>query len=249
MTDTLVTINNLRSIRKFSKKNIDQEKLEKILEATLRTANSGGRQVYSIIVIDKKELLDEYFYKANKALVFCVDYNRWIDCAKNLDHTIQVGDIRGFFLGATDAIMASQTAIIAAKALGVDSLATSSVFRSKFEKVFSLLNLPDKYCFPLISICLGYPEDEPKHLKGRIRKGVIHYNKYQRLAESEVIEVIEEYNKEENHFSSMTLDEILKEGYKGFLDRYFSNWDGSFSEEEIEDCYKTLKEVGFFERI
>ncbi|MFW9924179.1 MAG: nitroreductase family protein [Candidatus Thorarchaeota archaeon] len=249
MNETIDTLSNLRSIREFSDKEIKTKELETILEATLRTANSGGRQVYSIIVIKDKQLLEEYFYKANIALVFCVDYNRWIDCAKNLDHSIQVGDIRGFFLGSIDAIMASQTATIAAKSLGIDSLVTSRLFRMELEKVYKILNLPEKYCFPLISICLGYAKEEPGYLKGRIRKGVIHYDKYQRLSPSEIDEVIAEYDKEENHFSSLTIEKIHQEGYKGYLDRYFSNWDGSFSDEEVKDCYATLKKIGFFEKM
>ena len=66
MNETLRTIHNLRSIRNFSKKEISQEDLERVLEATLRTANYGGRQVYSIIVIEDRGLLEKYFYKANK---------------------------------------------------------------------------------------------------------------------------------------------------------------------------------------
>lgn len=249
MNKTLETLHSMRSIRKFSDMEIEGKKLEEILEATLRTANSGGRQVYSVVVIDDRKLLDEYFYKANKALVFCVDFNRWIDCANHLNHSIQIGDIRGFFLGNIDAIMASQTAIIAAKSLGIDSLATSSLFRIELEKVYKILNLPDKHCFPLISICLGYAKEEPEHLKGRVRKGVIHYNKYQRLSSKEIEEVVDEYDKEENHFSSLTKEDLQKEGYKGFLDSYFSNWNGSFPEEQIIDCYKKLKKVGFFEKM
>ncbi len=64
--------------------------------------------------MEDKELLDKYFYRANKALVFCVDYNRWIDCAEKLNHEITVGDIRGFLLGSEDAILAAQTTKIAA---------------------------------------------------------------------------------------------------------------------------------------
>lgn len=249
MNETLETIYSLRSIRKYTEKEISKEKIEEIIEATIRTANSGGRQVYSIIVIDDRELLDEFFYKANKALVFCVDYNRWMDCAKHLNHTIEVGDIRGYLLGSDDAIMAAQTAVIAAKSLGIDSLVTTSLLRVEQKRVFEMLNLPEKYCFPLISICLGYPEEEPSDLKGRVRKGVVHYNKYQRLSPDELDNLIAEYDEEENNFSSLTNEEIIQEGYRGYLDRYFSQWNGSFDEKEIKDCYNTLRKIGFFEML
>ncbi|HUT82529.1 MAG TPA: nitroreductase family protein [Candidatus Bathyarchaeia archaeon] len=247
MNETLKTIHKLKSIREFANKEINKEDIETIISATLRTANSGGRQVYSIIIVEERELLKKFFYNANKALVFCIDYNRWMDCAKRLGYSLVAGDIRGFFLGATDAIMASQTAVIAAKALGIDSLVTSSVFRTKLDEVYKKLNLPEKYCFPLISVCLGYPDKENEFLKGRIRKGIIHYSEYHRLTDLEIDQVIAEYDIPENHFTTKTKEDFENEGKKGYLDNYFSGWNGSFSCDEIEDCYNTLKKVGFFE--
>jgi nitroreductase len=249
MNETLKTIHNLRSIRNFSEKEISKEDLERILEAALRTGNSGGRQVYSMIVIEDRELLKKYFYKANKALVFCVDYNRWVDCAERLNHKITVGDIRGFLLGSEDAVLAAQTATIAAKSLGIDSLLTSSLHREKLEKVYEMLNLPEKHCFPLLSVCLGYPAKEPPYLRGRVRNGVIHYNKYQRLSLEEIDEVIAEYDNEEKHFTTMTREEIAKEGFEHYLDLSFSRWKGDFPEMQIRDCYATLKRVGFFRKV
>ena len=109
MSEALQTIHSLRSIRRFTDKEITKEDLEKILEATLRTGNSGNRQVYSIIVVDDPKILKEYFYNANKALLFCADYNRWFDCAKQLGYSPVVGDIRGFIMATIDATLASQT--------------------------------------------------------------------------------------------------------------------------------------------
>lgn len=247
MNETLKTIHSLRSIRKFSEKEVIKQDMEKILDATLRTANSGNRQIYSIIVVDDKKILRDYFYKANKALVFCIDYNRWFDCAERLGHSPVVGDIRGFIMGSIDAVMASQTATLAAKTIGIDSLVTTSAFRKELKQIYELLNLPEKYCFPLIGICLGYPEEEPEYLKGRVRKGVVHYSKYQRLTPEEIDEVINEYDDPNNHFTTKTKEEFEKEGVKGFLDNYFKNWDGSFKEEQIKDCYETLRKTGLLE--
>jgi len=244
MNETLKTIHSLRSIRNFSEKEISKDDLERILQAALRTANSGGRQVYSIIIIEDTGLLEKHFYKANRALVFCVDYNRWIDCAERLNHTLSTGDIEGFLLGSEDAILAAQTATIAAKSLGIDSLITSSLFK-ELEEAYKTLNLPEKYCFPLLSVCLGYPAEEPLHLKGRVRSGVIHYNKYQRLSSEEIDRLIAEYDIEEKHFTTMTREEIAKEGFKGYLDRYFSGWKGDFPEERTIGFYAMLKKAGF----
>lgn len=247
MNEILRTIHNLRSIRKFSEKEISKEEIEKILEATLRTGNSGNRQIYSIIVVDNKEILKEYFYSANKALVFCIDYNRWFDCAKHLGYSLVVGDIRGFIMGAIDASLASQTVTITAKAIGIDSLITTSIFRKDLKHLYDVLKLPEKYCFPIIGVCLGYPQEESGYLKGRVRKGVIHYGHYYRLTTEELDELISEYDNPDNHFTTRTIDDFMKEGTKGYLDDYFKGWDGSFKEEQIIDCYETLQKRGFLD--
>ncbi|NHJ48684.1 MAG: nitroreductase [Asgard group archaeon] len=247
MNETINTIQCLRSIRRFSDKEISRKDIDRILDATLRTANSGGRQIYSVVVVDDKEILKDYFYNGNKALLFCIDYNRWFDCAERLGYSPVVGDIRGFIMGAIDASMASQTATLAAKAIGIDSLVTTSTFRKNLKNIYELLNLPEKNCFPVIGICLGYPKEEPEHLKGRIRKGVIHYGKYQRLAPEEIDEVIKEYDDPDNHFSTRTKEDYEKLGTKGYVDNYFKNWDGSFKIEEVIDCYETLQKTGFLD--
>ncbi len=68
------------------------------------------------------------------------------------------------------------------------------------------------------------------------------------MSSEEIDEVIAEYDIEENHFTTMTREEIAKEGFEHYLDLSFSQWKGDFSEEEIKDCYATLKKVGFFKK-
>ena len=59
----------------------------------------------------------------------------------------------GFVTGSTDTILAAQTACIAAKSLGIDSLFTQrGLHRRDISQVFKTLNLPDKYCFPLVAL-------------------------------------------------------------------------------------------------
>jgi hypothetical protein len=78
-----------------------------------------------------------------------------------------------------------------------------------------------------------------------VRSGVVHYNRYQRLSPEEIDELVAGYDIEEKHFTTMTREEIAKEGFKGYLDRYFSRWKGDFPEERIMGFYATLKKAGF----
>lgn len=49
LNETIKTINELHSVRKFIDKEITKEILNTILESSIRAGNSGNRQVYSIL--------------------------------------------------------------------------------------------------------------------------------------------------------------------------------------------------------
>jgi nitroreductase len=185
MNQTLETIKSLRTIHgQFSDKKISDENLNIILQSAVRAANSSARQCYSIIVISNKEKMKKISeYVGDKLLVFCVDFTRLIDLAKHLSNECDVSDVLGFITGSTDTILAAQTACIAAKSLGIDSLFTQrGIHRKEIKQVFKLLNLPNKYCFPLVSLVLGYPKEEPSSKRERLLgPGIIHYETYNHL--------------------------------------------------------------------
>ena len=248
MNETLKTIHSLRSIRNFSRKEIPSSDLKTVLNAAVCSANASARQSYSIIVIEDKEILDDtLFYGANKALVFCVDYNRIVDTAKHLNHTIESGNIIRFITGSTDTILAAQTAAIAAKSLSIDSLFTNSLHRANLTEVYNLLNLPEQFCFPLITLCLGYATTEPSIKKGRLRNsGVIHYAKYQRLTTEELEKLVKEYDKEKNHLGIIPPERWSEMGFNHYLDWFYTKWPGlAANKSKVEEIRTTLKKVGF----
>src|ERR1035438_3238583 len=85
-----------------------------------------------------------------------------------------------------ESILAAQTAVIAAKSMGIDSLLTNGIHRGDIERLWEILELPQESCFPLIALLLGYPKTEPAYQMGRLRgPGVVHYEKYQRMIKDE----------------------------------------------------------------
>ncbi|MHA2305862.1 MAG: nitroreductase family protein [Candidatus Hodarchaeales archaeon] len=244
MNETLNTIQKLRSIRNFSEKEITDSDLKTILDAAVRAATAGMQQSYSIVVVEDKDILKEFFYSANKALVFCVDHNRLVETAKHINQIYLVDRLEAFVTGSTDTVLAAQTAAIAAKSLEIDSLFTNSVHRTNF-RIYEMLNLPKRYCFPLITLCLGYPSKEPHHKKGRLRNfGIIHYNKYQKLSTEELDNIIDEYDNEENNLTFIKWKEM---GFKHYLDWYFTECftpvDTPDTKTITEDFYTILKKV------
>lgn len=244
MNNTIKTIENLRTIHgNFSEKNISDSDLEVILKAAICAANSSARQCYSIIVISDKEKMKQISeYVGAKLLVFCVDFTRLIDLAKHLGHEFSVNDAIGFVTGSTDAILAAQTACIAAKSLGIDSLFTQrGLHRRDISKVFQILNLPEKYCFPIVALVLGYPKNEPEFKKGRLKgKSVIHWDTYHRSTSSELDDLIAEYDDEKLHLG--LVENWSKMNMKHYLDWFYSKWS---KQVDTEQFILALKKSGF----
>ena len=247
--DIIKTIHGLRSIRSFSDKEISAKDLETILHSSVCAANSGGRQNYSIIVIDDKELLKQLFYGANKGLLFCLDFNRVVDVAKHTGNDFDVFDLRAFINGCIDTMLVCQTAIIASKSLGIDSLVTNSVHRAPFDEVYKTFNLPEKYCFPVIAVCLGYPEIEPTFKRGRIKgPGVIHYGQYERMDNKEMDELVKDYANAEKRLSNVSADRLKEHGFDNFLDYFYQLWSTRGFPKPMDEFYKLLQKMGFLNK-
>jgi len=249
MNETLQTIHNLRSIHgDFSDREVSDEDLETILSASIRAANAGNMQTYSIVVVDDKAVMKELcHYVGSATLVFCVDHSRIVDAAQYLNRSFSPKTAGWFITGSTDAILAAQTAAIAAKSLGIDSLFTSSLYRGDFTRVYRLLNIPEKYCFPLITLVLGYPKTEPKFKKGRLSgSGIIHRGKYHRLTADELSGMIQEYDDPERHLSVAVGWE--KQGLKHSLDRIFTWWGEGGDDKSSRQLFAALMWTGFFEK-
>lgn len=223
--EILETIHHLRTIHgQFSDREISGDNLNTILTASIRAANSSARQCYSIVVVkDRDKMKKVCGFAGSRTLVFCADYNRLIDVANHMNMDFHASGIVPFVTAGMDAMLAAQTAAIAAKSLGIDSLFTNGLHRGDLSRVYQLLDLPDKYCFPMTALVLGYPDNEPKERKGRYDgPGLIHYNTYQRATNEELNHLIDFYDNPENNM--WLNDDWLKKGYKHYFSWFFSNW-------------------------
>jgi len=259
MNETIKIIESLKTVRSFSEKNIPEEHLELILKSCVNAATASARQTYSIIVVDDKEVMKKIGYVGNKMLVFCVDFNRVIDAAEYLGfqykHEVSIVD---FITGSTDTILTAQTAAIAAKSLGIDSLFSNCIHRGNISRIYNLLNLPEKYCFPLIALILGYSDEKKSKLTKKARlsgPGVIHFSEYQRLSNEGLENILLEYDSEEKHFLSLISD-WREKGYKHYLEYFYEKWCGCIrvdekidyqikSNNQYDEVEKMLMKTGF----
>lgn len=236
--ETLETIQSLRTIHwDFNDRQVSQTDVETIIEHSLRTANSDNLTDYSVIVVTDPDILNtisdgESKGKAATCLVYSIDHTRIIKCAHALgyDKFHPLDRLYNFFIAMYDVCAAAQTAVIAAKSMGIDSLITNFSHRHKPNDIMELLNMPKEYCFPVIQAVLGYSDKDSSITTGRLSKNhVIHYGKYRPENMIDTRSIIEEMDK--------IYPEYINEKYRHALDWYFNEW---FIEWYNEGVYKDL---------
>lgn len=250
LNDTLATIHRLHSTHgNFSEREVADDLLDRILDASVRAANSSNMQTYSIVVVrDRPTIKQVCGYTGSRLLVYCVDYTRIVASAASLGHPYFPDNMTAFVTGSINTAIAAQTAVIAARSLGIDSLLTNGIHRGDMERLWKLLDLPEKYCFPLIALVLGYASEQPASRTGRLSgAGVVHRDAYHRLGESEIAQITARYDDPEAH---LTLNPSwAAEGHKHYLDWLFTVWlsrDGQPTGADTQ-ILRFLKRAGFVE--
>ena len=224
MNETLKVISAIHSTHgNFTDKPVDEGTLKEILEASVRCANASNRQSYSIVVIKGEDQVNKVIAcaKAPVALLFCVDFNRLYDIGDHLGHPSDYDNKLNYLTAHTDAIIAAQTAVIAASSLGVATLYTNSIhnsFRKNLTELYEELDLPNEHFFPVTAILLGYEDQEPTHKKGRLTDlGIVHYDRYKRLSGEQKDELINKINNPSENFGD-------KGDCDNYLEFYYTKW-------------------------
>ncbi len=224
MQNTVVDLmKSHRSIRKFTAKPLSHEVQEKILTAAISASSSSFVQCVSIIRVvskDKREKLvaltgnQPYVGNAAEFWVFCIDYARHQKIVPKgcYGYTEQV------ILGAVDAGIMGQNALLAAESLSLGGVFIGGIRNNPLE-VCKLLELPCQV-FPLMGLCLGYPEESPE-CKPRLPVDIfVHEDRYQSLdrdALDQYDQQVREYyknrtnNKKDNSWSDDIEAKLAKE--------------------------------------
>lgn len=165
MNDTIKSIRNHRSIRKYLKKDVPAEVLEAILESARAMPTSINGQQLSVIVVkdqEKKAKIAElaenqaWIEQAPIFLIFVADfYKATIACEKNGMLEIIHESVEGTMVGTFDCGLAMGGAIIAAESMGLGVVPIGAI-RKNPEVMIRLLNLPER-TFPIAGLVVGYP--------------------------------------------------------------------------------------------
>jgi nitroreductase len=222
MNETLQTIHCLCTTHgNFQNRPLPRETVETIFAASIRAANAGNAQNYAIIVVEDPAVMkDAAGSVAPVMLLYCVDLQRNIDLAHHLGCQYSGAPAWTVVTGTTDAALAAQTAVIAARSLGIDSLLTNGVQRGDPRRIWKLLDLPARNCFPVVAVYLVYATGQPEARKGRLGEpGVIHRGRYHHRDQAALNKVLELTDAPE--FCAPIFAKWREEGHAHYLEAFF----------------------------
>lgn len=223
-----------RSIRSFTDQPIDESLLTELLYTGLRSSSSGNMQTWSVIVTqdsaNKEKLFHAHFKQqmvneAPMVLTFCADFFRMREWVRVNDSKQSFDDFLGFMVGAVDAVIAAQTICLAAESKGLGICYMGSTLASA-DKIIEILDLP-KWVFPVTSIVIGYPAEDPA-LRDRLPLDLmVHREQYQRLSDAEIVETHAERAKnawERYNANPAIRERIAEAGITSITDYYTSKY-------------------------
>ena len=171
-------IQKRRSIRKFLEKPVEDEMIDTIIEAALRSPSSRGYNPWEFVVVTKRDLLkklsdakmhgSEFLKNAPLGIVVCADPDKcdvWVE----------------------DCSIASTFIFLASESLGLRSCWIQIRERMHNESLTSeayvakVLGIPSKLKVESI-IAIGYPDEKkPPHKKEELQYEKIYHNQYGKL--------------------------------------------------------------------
>lgn len=191
--DTMKTLLEHRSIRKYKSDPIPEAILSKVLDAAIRASTTGNMQVYSIIVTKDQEVKDAlwpFHFRQNMVkeaplvLTFCADFNRFNKWCLQRDADPGYDNFLSFMTAAIDALLAAQNAAVAAEdqGLGICYLGTTTYMA---EEIAEVLSCPEGVV-PITSLVMGYPDEAPDLTDRLPAEAVVHDDVYKDPSPEEI---------------------------------------------------------------
>lgn len=185
MKDIFKILSSHRSIRKYKPDPIPDDLLKNIIDSAPQAPTSSNVQAYSIIVVKDKQRKKKLAHLCGDQpwvescpvfLVICPDLHRLEQVCRLRNYELNDRHIEIFIVAVVDAALVAQNILVASESSGLGICMIGGI-RNNPDQVCELLKLPDKV-FPLMGICLGWPDHEPM-IKPRLpRELVVHNEEY-----------------------------------------------------------------------
>ena len=168
--DFFKLVDERHSMRKYADTLVDEEKLQKILETANKAPSAGNMQGYEIYLVrslEQRQALvkaagdQEFLAEAPVVLVFCTNPSRLVERYQERGSSLYC---------IQDATIACAFSMLAAKALGLDSVWVGAFDE---EAVRKIAHIPDNLR-PIAMLPVGYAGKEPGVRPRRELNDLIH---------------------------------------------------------------------------
>jgi FMN reductase [NAD(P)H] len=272
---TLKLLLERASCRNFADRKVPAAVLDYVLEAGIHAPTGGNLQPYSIIKIEEDERRrrlaelcgsQPWIEKAPVSLLFCIDWRRLERWAKlEIAPFTATSSFRHFWISFQDTVICAQNICTAADSLGLGSVYIGTVIEC-FRELRDMLHLPNGV-FPVVLLCLGYPEAKPEPRRKLDASVIVHHETYSEMEDEnlrssfnkkypslkveateerlqEISEVCRKTNGDE--FAKRCVESIEENGYINPVQRYFGlHYRADLMPEGNENYLALMAEFGF----
>ena len=244
------TLNERRSIRKYSDREVSNELLDRLLSEAERTPTMGNLQLYSVVVTRSKEMKEKlapaHFNQpmiegAPVVLTFCADFRRTSLWAENRKAVPGYDNFLSFMNAATDALLYCQTFTNLAEEAGLGTcFLGTTVYMPKL--IIDILKLP-KLVMPIATITIGWPDENPAQSDRLPLASIVHSEIYHDYTPADIDKFYKEKEElpENKHFVEINHKETLAQIFTDI--RYTKKDNEPMSKGLIE----ALKQQGFLD--
>ena len=192
MNNTIDTLLQHRSVRRFTSEAVGDELLGQIIDCGLRASNTGNMQLYSVIATRQEPLRSElcklHFGQCATAplwLTVCTDVARYHQYCRVNQCDEPYGNLLWFVSALVDASLCAQNICVAAEAKGLGFCYLGTV-NYNTRQIAELLQCP-KGVVPVIAIAMGHPDEEPRFSERLGRDAVLHSETYHVPTDDELV--------------------------------------------------------------
>lgn len=244
------TLNERRSIRKYSDREVSNELLDRLLSEAERTPTMGNLQLYSVVVTRSKEMKEKlapaHFNQpmiegAPVVLTFCADFRRTSLWAENRKAVPGYDNFLSFMNAATDALLYCQTFTNLAEEAGLGTcFLGTTVYMPKL--IIDILKLP-KLVMPIATITIGWADENPAQSDRLPLASIVHSEIYHDYTPADIDKYYKEKEElpENKHFVEINHKETLAQIFTDI--RYTKKNNEAMSKGLIE----ALKQQGFLD--
>lgn len=242
------SLNNRKSIRKYSSREVSSQLLTSLLKDAERTPTMGNLQLYSVVVTRDEEmkakLAPAHFNQpmvtgAPVVLTFCADFRRTTLWAEDRKADPGYDNFLSFINATTDTLLYCQTFCNLAEESGLGTcFLGTTVYLPQL--IIDTLKLP-RLTFPVATITLGWPDEDPAQSDRLPVEAIMHEETYDDYT-PERIDKFYSYKEslaENKHFVEINHKETLAQV---FTDLRYTRKD---NEAMSEGMMKALKNQGF----